>query len=119
MSLKARLDRLTRELAFGERFDGTTVEDLARYGFFSAEPDENAPNGVWRAATYIGIQNIWDHLHNPAKAQETREKFGIADDETDSQIKARLISMGAEEGLNKREIRDLERDLTWVKREFE
>jgi hypothetical protein len=45
MSIKARLDSITRQPMFAEWWDGHTLEDLAPY-FAGEKPAENVPHGL-------------------------------------------------------------------------
>ena len=101
MSLKARIDKLSRELAFGDLFDGCTMEELSSNGFFGEHPNENARPGVKRCAAFHGILIIRD------SAAETRAEYGIPDDATHEQIKERLLELGTEAGLTEKEMKSL------------
>jgi hypothetical protein len=147
MSLRARIDKLSREFAFGDLFDGCTVEELSINGYFSGEPNERARPGVKRCAAFQGIMIIefnlrrvdierrvleetaktdefrktrgWPVVLTPERrreweariaeaeqeAAEMKAEYGIADDATDEQIKARLIELGIEAGLTDKELK--------------
>ena len=108
MSFKARIDRLSRELAFGERFDGATMEELSAHVFGNAP----ARPGVRRAVAFTGILAMWSDLHDPNRADEAmaaREELGIAADATDDEIRVQLFELAADEGLTPKEMAELRR----------
>jgi hypothetical protein len=69
-SLEARLDRLSREHVPVRLWDGATIADLTRYGFFGVrdgEPDrcEEAPPGVQRLADAFVIRSVVHDILDP------------------------------------------------------
>jgi hypothetical protein len=64
MSLKVRLDRITRELAFGELWDGHSLENLAPF-FAGEEPAEDIAHGLKRPIVFSFLRSIWFDLADP------------------------------------------------------
>ncbi len=106
MSLKARIDKIARELCFGEMFDGATMEELSSHAFGNGP----ARPGVLRAELFTAIRAIWMDLRNPERAAEAREdleEYGIDPDATDDEIREQLLELGSREGLTGREMTSL------------
>jgi hypothetical protein len=108
MSLKGRLDALSREHSFGEMWDGCTLEEISRLGFFSDEgPTGFVRPGVQRAVLALTLSWL---PHDIAEADEEtaaelRAEFGIAADATDADIRARCHELAVEAGLTLPEMR--------------
>ncbi len=106
MSLRARVDKLSRELCFGELFDGATMEELSAHVW----GDGPARPGVLRAITSTAIRGIWMDLHDPdrtADAREALEDMEIDPDAPIDEIRERLLALGSQEGLNAKELNSL------------
>jgi hypothetical protein len=89
-------------------FDGCTLEEIARLGFFSDEgPTGFVRPGVQRAVSAVTLSWLPHDLAeaDEATAAELREEFGIAADATAEEIKARCHEVAVEGGLTLKEMR--------------
>jgi hypothetical protein len=75
VSLKARLNKISRELCFGELFDGATMEELSAHVFGGA----SARPGVRRAETFIELSNIPYTLRGPERLRHELAETEAAD----------------------------------------
>jgi hypothetical protein len=110
MSIKGRINLIAEFLMPRGLWGGATVEDLGRYGFFSGEPDEHAPPGVWRVAAYASIRGIWLDLHDPERDAGSREEHGLTG-ATDEEVRARLLEIAVEHDFTRAEMRKLRQEL--------
>ena len=98
MSLRSRLDRLSRELCWGGLWDGATLEDVrdALAAKRRGEP-YRVPPGLGRAGVFIGI------------LRDVRDLPADADHEA---AKDRLMQRGRDAGFTPAEMARLQAELT-------
>jgi hypothetical protein len=146
MSLKSRLDRLTKALGGRGLWDGEDPAGLSTFGFFGAAipsaRKEDAPTGLYRLATAVGISALKFRLMQPerwrrlieaardsgddltcweqrfadaeAEAARLRQRFGLPAVTTIDELVPALLDLAARNGLRPPELDHLERVLRRV-----
>jgi hypothetical protein len=109
VSIRSRLDALSRQLSFGARFDGGDMESIAEFMFADERP-AFIPPGVLRASAYVVLCGIWNDLGSD-REDEARsvlpELLGISDESTPEAIRDALVSAAHEVGLRPNELQPL------------
>jgi hypothetical protein len=116
-SLRARLDKLTRELGMGEAWEGCDLRDALEFGLFGKAEDDDgpemgeAPAGIQRFAFAAGLAVAVDTILHPDpdkdrnnEAAEYREALGVAEGATRDEVIGRALEIAGEEGFNAAEL---------------
>ena len=121
MGIANRINRVAEHFAPKGLFDGTTVKDITRAGYFGPKEEraDYIRPGVKRAAVFFGMRMVVHKLFSPRFAAEAialREKYGIPLDATYEQVIEFMMGWADKAGFTPLEKRKLQRSFARLAR---